>query len=190
MAKPPPNSTWDPLLLISQIVSMQTLHYLTLSLLVPPLLDLFADPASLEYHGGASSVGMIMDWRQMASSPPSPSPSPDPARGWLLALAWLLTALLDTAYLTLLIRRPRLILDFALTLLFNHLVLTTYYAARVPASAFWWAVVAAGALVMVGGAEQLCVRREMREGLGVGVGVGGTEEEGGLVEMELGERRD
>ncbi|PBK99995.1 hypothetical protein ARMGADRAFT_918814 [Armillaria gallica] len=186
MAKPPPNSNWDPLLLISQIVSMQTLHYLTLSLLVPPLLDLFAEPKALEYHGGASSVGMIMDWRQMASYPPT---TEDPTRGWLIAFCWILTSLLDTAYLTFLIRRPRLILDFALTLLFNHLVLTTYYAARVPSSGFWWAVVGVGTLGMVVGAEQLCVRREMREGLEVEVGQGG--EDGVLLEeMELGERRD
>ncbi len=95
----------------------------------------------------------------------------------------------STAYLTLLIRRPRLILDFALTLLFNHLVLTTYYAARVPSSGFWWAVVGVGTLGMVVGAEQLCVRREMREGLEVEVGQGG-EDGVFLEEMELGERRD
>ncbi len=70
---------------------MQTLHYLTLSLLVPPLLDLFAEPKALEYHGGASSVGMIMDWRQMASYPPTE----DPTRGWLIAFCWILTSLLE-----------------------------------------------------------------------------------------------
>lgn len=37
---------------------MQTLHYLTLSLLIPPLLGLFAEPSSLLYEGGAASVGM------------------------------------------------------------------------------------------------------------------------------------
>ncbi|KAK0501820.1 integral membrane protein S linking to the trans Golgi network-domain-containing protein [Armillaria luteobubalina] len=199
MPKPPSNSNWDPLLLISQIVSMQTLHYLTLSLLVPPLLDIFADPAALEYHGGASNVGMIMDWRQMAGVPPSGSDTGkvDSRRGWLIAFCWILASFLDTAYLTLLIRRPRLILDFALTLLFNHLVLTTYYAARVPSSGFWWGVVGVGTLGMVVAAEQMCVRREMREGLEVGGGVrgeGGEGEEGEdgvlLEEMELGERRD
>ncbi len=42
---------------------------------------------------------------------------------------------------------------------------------------------------MVVGAEQLCVRREMREGLEVEVGQAG--EDGVLLEeMELGERRD
>jgi hypothetical protein len=44
---------------IVQIVSMQTLHYLTLSILIPPLLDLFAEPNSLLYEGGAASVGTL-----------------------------------------------------------------------------------------------------------------------------------
>ena len=43
-----------------QIVSMQTLHYLTLSILIPPLLSLFAEPISLLYEGGATSVGMCL----------------------------------------------------------------------------------------------------------------------------------
>jgi hypothetical protein len=40
-----------------QIVALQSLHYLTLTLLVPPLLSLFAEPGSLEYEGGAFNVG-------------------------------------------------------------------------------------------------------------------------------------
>jgi Integral membrane protein S linking to the trans Golgi network len=35
-------------------------------------------------------------------------------------------------YIYQLIRKPRLILDFALTLVLNHLVLTTYYSASLP----------------------------------------------------------
>ena len=50
---------WDPILIISQIIALQTLHYVTLSLLVPPLLVMFADPGSLEYEGGAANVGML-----------------------------------------------------------------------------------------------------------------------------------
>ena len=65
---------------------MQTLHYLTLSFLIPPLLSLFAEPSSLLYEGGAANVGkylcvffpmckpnthlgMVMDWREMAGRP-------------------------------------------------------------------------------------------------------------------------
>lgn len=36
---------------------MQTLHYLTMSLLIPPLLAIFAEPESLAYEGGAANVG-------------------------------------------------------------------------------------------------------------------------------------
>ncbi len=41
-----------------QIIAMQTLHYVTLSLLIAPLLVMFAEPGSLEYEGGAANVGM------------------------------------------------------------------------------------------------------------------------------------
>jgi hypothetical protein len=38
---------------------MQTLHYLTLCIISPPLLAAFADTASLNYEGGPASVGML-----------------------------------------------------------------------------------------------------------------------------------
>ena len=34
-----------------QIVSMQSIHYLTLCVLIPPLLTIFADPTALTYEG-------------------------------------------------------------------------------------------------------------------------------------------
>ena len=49
---------------------MQSLHYLTLCAILPPLLYVFTNPMSLWYYnGGAATVGMIMDWREMASRP-------------------------------------------------------------------------------------------------------------------------
>ncbi|GLB41534.1 putative integral membrane protein S linking to the trans Golgi network [Lyophyllum shimeji] len=194
---PKRNTNWDPILLTSQIVAMQTLHYLTLSVLIPPLLSLFAEATSLNYEGGAASVGMIMDWREMAGRPTvrgmhregGRGPyswawsggkkvgygwqadrwdgQQDPMRGWIIALCWLIACSADIYYLYVLVRRPRLILDFALTLVFNHLVLTTYYSASIPTSAFFWLVMLAGSILTVVVAEQLCVKREMSEGLSV-----------------------
>jgi hypothetical protein len=86
-------------------------------------------------------------------------------------------------YLYTLIRRPRLILDFALTLVFNHLVLTTYYSASIPTSLFFWLVMIAGSAVMIILAEQLCVKREMAEGLQVAPLPSSDEE---AEEMEMG----
>ncbi|KAL4251590.1 Integral membrane protein SYS1-related [Abortiporus biennis] len=216
MAKSAAPQTWDPILIISQIVSMQTLHYITLALLVPPMLTIFAEKNSLDYEGGASNVGMVMDWRQMAGKPPARyllGEGPwhsigavwsggkqvgsetvqkdfwdgriDPIRGWVIAACWILASGADIYFLYTLIRKPRLILDFSLTLLFNHLVLTTYYANSLPTSWFFWAVMLASTCLMVVVAEQLCVKREMTEGLTVVTADDGDEiEMGGLLRRD------
>jgi protein SYS1 len=60
-----------------------------------------------------------------------------------------------------------MILDFSLTLLFNHLVLTTYYSASIPTSLFFYMITFGGAAISVIAAEQMCIKREMQEGLSV-----------------------
>ncbi|EPS94342.1 hypothetical protein FOMPIDRAFT_1033399 [Fomitopsis schrenkii] len=196
MAKPSANIGWDPVLLISQIVAMQTLHYLTLAFLIPPLLTIFCRSDALDYVGGAANVGMVMDWRELASRPTIHTGQRtwsswhsvwsggkevgsgshlagqwdglvDPRRGWIIAVCWIAVSGADIYYLYTLIRRPRMILDFSLTLIFNHLVLTTYYAASFPTTLFFWGVMTVCAAMMIIVAEQLCVRREMTEGLTV-----------------------
>ena len=57
--------------------------------------------------------------------------------------------------LYLIVRRPTHILDFSLTLVFLHLVFTTYTARALPLSIFFWVVVAFGAIVMITVAEQV-----------------------------------
>lgn len=59
---------WDPVLIISQILAIQALHYVILCLITPPMLTMFAKPGPLEYEGGARNVAMIMDWHAMAGS--------------------------------------------------------------------------------------------------------------------------
>ncbi|TFK48491.1 hypothetical protein OE88DRAFT_532351 [Heliocybe sulcata] len=218
MAPAKSSNTWDPVLIISQIVAMQTLHYLMLSLITPPLLAFFAEADSLEFEGGAANVaGMIMDWRQMTGRPTARADTwglgswsggrklsdtsnsslgtleggwrTDPVRGWVIAFCWIIASSGDVYWLSAIVRRPRLILDFSLTLIFNHLVLTTYYAASLPSSVFFWLMMIACSALMVIAGEQVCVRREMREGLSV-VGIRDAGETERLTEeMELGDVR-
>ncbi|KAG9024655.1 hypothetical protein FRB95_011247 [Tulasnella sp. JGI-2019a] len=196
---PPRIQGWDPILIISQIVCLQSLHYFTLSFILPPLLALFAEPHALAHQGGASNVGMIMDWREMAGRPTITGVKgddirgynafsgvwsggerlsggtalqswewdggADPMRGWIIGFSWLLASGADVFYIYHIIRKPTHVLDFALTLLLNHLILTTYYSASLPTSLFFWLVVIGGASATIVFAEQLCVRREMQEGL-------------------------
>lgn len=107
----------------------------------------------------------------------------DVVRCWIIAICWMAASAAEYVpsssscgrshshayhsvyYLYALVRRPRLILDFAVTLLFNHLVLTTYYSAAIPTSFFFWAVMCISTAGTVIFAEQLCVKREMNEGL-------------------------
>lgn len=63
------------------------------------------------------------------------------------------------------IRRPKLVLDFTLTMLFNHIILTTYYSAALPSSIFFWATMAFGAISTTVLGEKACVRRELQEGI-------------------------
>lgn len=80
-------------------------------------------------------------------------------------------------FLYLFVRRPRLILDFVSTFILNHVILTTYYSGALPSAVFFWVTALGGAFVTVTFAEQLCVKRELQEGLHV---------EGIATEVELG----
>ena len=50
-----------------QIISLQTLHYLLLTLIIPPLVTLFTDGSALTYAGGSYNKGYVLDWREIAS---------------------------------------------------------------------------------------------------------------------------
>jgi hypothetical protein len=99
------------------MVTLQALHYLTLGILVPALLDTFANTAELTYEGGPASVVMIMDWRELAGRPvayafnaaysgdqfdasndvPWRHLRGDPLRPWLIAVAWIAAAFVECA---------------------------------------------------------------------------------------------
>lgn len=73
-------------------------------------------------------------------------------------------------YMYHLIRRPTHILDFSLTLVLNHIILTTYYASAFPTSLYFWLIIGIAAAIQIIWAEQLCVQREMKEGFTLGQG--------------------
>ncbi|PVF93917.1 hypothetical protein CPB86DRAFT_776868 [Serendipita vermifera] len=178
--------SWDPVILLSQIVAMQALHYLTLAILIPPALAIFGSRQSLSFFGGPANVNFIMSWKELAGRatvPPDVSIDGiyssglriatstelqslnlhDSGRRWVIAATWLLTSLADVYYIFSFIRKPRLVLDFTLTIFFNHIILTTYYSAAFPTSVFFWFIMGLCATITILLAEQLCVRRELSQ---------------------------
>lgn len=100
---------WDPLLLISQIISLQSLHYLTLSLLVPLLLSLLAHGPDLDREGGPANVAMLMDWRLFAGQSTVPNVvdlewvssvfvQNAIKRSWALAVAWVAASAVECVF--------------------------------------------------------------------------------------------
>lgn len=64
--------------------------------------------------------------------------------------------------LLLLIARSKLVPDFAITIHFNHLVITSLYARSLPTNWLWWALQAASAALMIFGGVWSCRWRELR----------------------------
>lgn len=60
---------WDPWRILAQIALVQVSHYVLLATFVPPLLAIFTAPRALRFEGGPAQVGMLIDWRELASQP-------------------------------------------------------------------------------------------------------------------------
>lgn len=70
--------------------------------------------------------------------------------------------MLSVVFLLLLIARSKLIPDFALTLHFLHLVVTSLYSRSLPSHWFWWALQVASAGLMTALGVWSCQYRELR----------------------------
>jgi hypothetical protein len=65
-------------------------------------------------------------------------------------------------FILLLIARSKLVLDFALTVHFIHLIVTSLYTHAIPANLFWWALQICSATVMTSLGVWACQWRELR----------------------------
>jgi protein SYS1 len=84
-----------------------------------------------------------------------------------------------------LISRSKLIPDFALTIHFLHLIITSVYTGSLPLNLLWWGLMLASAALMISAGVWACRRREMAPiSFGTvpakkeGAGVNGTAEQG------------
>jgi protein SYS1 len=125
---------WDPIILISQvylyllvqfpptdapqIVAIQSLHYLTLAICIPPAVSIFSSRRALNFYGGPANVNLIISWHELAGqSAINPEISidgiysggaqlatsttlnafevSDPGRRWVIAAMWLVASLVE-----------------------------------------------------------------------------------------------
>lgn len=152
-----------PLKILSQIIILQVLWYA-----IGTALILFTALVA----GRAFSFDMVLSWRSLRG---------DTTVGWMLGFVWLLNSFIGCVAtfslnipskrltftcrvisLLLLVSRSKLIPDFALTIHFLHLLITTFYSHSLPRNWLWWALQFASASLMTFLGVWSCQWRELR----------------------------
>ncbi|KAG0173121.1 hypothetical protein DFQ28_009626 [Apophysomyces sp. BC1034] len=137
-------SVWDPILIIAQIISFQSLYYIVLSLL---LLVAFA------LGGTEFTLDSILGDQEIRT---------DTVSGWALGFIWLVNALLCIPLIVLIVQRAKLVLDFVLTLHVIHFICVWIHNNQCPTAGAWWIVQIVNVAVMTLGGEWAAMRREMK----------------------------
>ncbi|MCJ1381921.1 hypothetical protein MMC17_005033 [Xylographa soralifera] len=133
-----------PLKILSQIAMLQAAWYVVATVMI-----LFTSLVA----GKAFSVDLVLSWRSLRG---------DTTVGWTLGLCWLLDSLVLVILLLLLVSRSKLVPDFALTVHFIHLLVTSLYARALPTHLLWWGLQACSAALMVSLGVWACQWRELR----------------------------
>ncbi|TVU34351.1 hypothetical protein EJB05_16183 [Eragrostis curvula] len=135
---------WDPWLIVSQIVCLQCLYYLTLGMLMSLLVGTRVPRLTLLY---------LFDFATLTPRTPT---------GWCAIASFLLAAVAGAGFMLYVIERAKKCLDFAATLYIIHLFISIVYGGW-PASVTWWVVNITGLAIMALLGEYLCIRRELKE---------------------------
>eukprot|EP00775_Hariotina_reticulata_P000597 gene597-884_t len=138
------SNVWDPVLIISQIVSVQCLFYFSLGLI---------QAVTIGPSLGYITVAYIFDWNTLHFWT---------KLGWLNWLSHLLNSLAAAATLAWIVERAKKCLDFAATCYIWHAIFVCCYSGW-PRSAPWWIANVIGFLTMLLLGEWLCVAREMQD---------------------------
>ncbi|KAF2704353.1 hypothetical protein K504DRAFT_473553 [Pleomassaria siparia CBS 279.74] len=134
----------SPTRILSQIVVLQVAYYACAAILI-----VFTALVA----GKEINTDLLLSWRSLRG---------DTTIGWTLGLIWLLNSLTCAVFILLLIARSKLVLDFALTMHFIHLIVTSLYSHAIPTNLFWWALQVCSASIMTSLGVWACQWRELR----------------------------
>lgn len=134
--------SFDPWLIVGQILTLQCLYYLSLA----TFLELSVGSEGL-------TLSTIFDSRAVTTAT---------TKGWLTIAAFCCAALAGSGFLCVVIGRAKKCLDFTATVYFVHLVNCTVVSG-VPSGVTWWALTTCSIIIMAMIGECLCFQRELRE---------------------------
>ncbi len=151
-----------PFRIFTQILALQASYYGVALILI-----VFTTVVA----GQHPSVGLLFDWHNLRG---------DVTTGWTLGLCWMLDSLITYVYqhlrrrdtstnscgsvipILLLIARSKLVPDFALTIHFVNLLITSVYTRAIPLNPYWWFIQASSAALMIALGIWACQWRELK----------------------------
>ncbi|XP_041376549.1 protein SYS1 homolog [Gigantopelta aegis] len=145
------SNVWDPVLILSQIVSMQSIFYIMLGFWIY-VLDLIGRfDLSLEQLFSQVDLGLYEDSARTN------------------VIAYTLNSLTCALGLWLVVRKTKQCLDFAATVHLLHFVSCWIYGGHVPQTFWWWLTNIVSMTLMTVLGEFLCMRTELKA-IPVGMG--------------------
>jgi hypothetical protein len=138
-------NVWDPLMIISQIVALQCLCYLSLGLLQWMVIA--------PHHSGHVSILFIFDWHYLNLYS---------LNGWLTVATSIGNSFVCAGFLVPIVGRAKKCVDFASTLNIWHAIFTISSSGW-PKSMVWWSVLGTNMAITSLLGEWLCLQREMRD---------------------------
>ncbi|XP_035718209.1 protein SYS1 homolog [Vespa mandarinia] len=137
-------TTWDPILIISQIVAVQSVMYFFLGIWIWIIASLLGSTNSLDYAFQYKEIH-IRDFG-----------------GQLVIVIFILNALIGAMALWWLVQRTKQCMDFACTAHLIHLCCCWAYNASFPTSFSWWSLNIVSLSIMCVCGEFLCMRTELQ----------------------------
>ncbi|PSN51089.1 Protein SYS1 [Blattella germanica] len=138
------NTTWDPLLIVSQIIALQCVMYVGLGLWMA-FMDLLV--------GSSRSLDHLFKYQEIHVRD---------FGGKLVITAFVLNALVGALGLWFIVQRTKQCLDFSSTAHLIHLVVCWYYNGHFPSAFSWWLLNLVCLAIMCVCGEFLCMRTELQ----------------------------
>lgn len=137
-------SVWDPFLIISQIVTIQSIYYMSLGMWI------FITDVMFGY---SQSLDQLFLYKELHVKD---------IHGRCITGSFLLNSLCCSLALWHFVQRTKQCLDFTVTTHFMHLVVCWIYNGTFPTTLSWWLINIICIIIMCVCGEFLCMRSEMK----------------------------
>ena len=136
--------TFNPRLILSQIISLQSFHYVILGIIFQINHVLFGTSITIDRIFTSKHLDI---WS---------------ATGWIDNSAILFSSLIGSLLLAIIVEKSKKCLDFSVTLFLIHIVLSSIYGGF-PSTWDWWIIHILGMIMMVLFGEYACSKRELSD---------------------------